>query len=210
MICSGDEISRTQKGNNNAYCQDNEISWLDWNLDNRKKALLEFTSKLIALRRNHPNLHRRKFFQDRPISPSSAQKRQMDGEEVQDIQWFRPDGQPMTEDEWKDGWVRCLGMRLSGRTIEDVDRHGEPLRDDTFLFCLNPHHEHIQFYLPKCAASCKWQVVLDTRKPTISEPAFISPQEPYDMLEHSAVLFCESEESVRREELTRVKPEQIG
>jgi len=208
MICSGDEISRTQQGNNNAYCQDNEISWLDWNLDNRKKALLEFTSKLIAIRRDHPNFHRRRFFQDRPISPSSVHKRRLDGFEVQDIEWFRPDGNLMTEDDWKSGWVRCFGMRLSGRTIDDVDRYGEPLRDDTFLLCLNPHHEHIKFYLPPCATSCKWQLTLDTRNPAITEPVLIKPDEPYDMLEHSAVLFCEAEDHVKSEEIEKYGPEQ--
>jgi glycogen operon protein len=210
MICSGDEVGRTQGGNNNAYCQDNDISWVDWRLDDRKKALLEFTSKLIALRRHHPNLHRRKFFQDRPISPSSAHKRQVEGIEIQDIEWFRPDGQQMTEDEWTAGWVRCLGVRLSGRTIDDVDRYGEPLRDDTFLLCLNPHHEHILFYLPPCAATCNWQLVFDTRNPSITEPACIKPDAPYDMVEHSAVLFCESEPVRRSEEVSRVKPEQGG
>ena len=207
MLCMGDEISRTQGGNNNAYCQDNEISWMDWNLDERKKALLDFTSKLIAIRRDHPNLHRRKFFQDRSISPGAAQKLKVDGQEVQDIEWFRPDGQQMTEDEWKAGWVRCLGMRLSGRTIDDVDRYGEPLRDDTFLLCLNPHHEHIQFYLPACAATCKWNLVFDTRNPTISGRKLVRPDEPYDMIEHSAVLFCESEDDLNLDE-PKNRPEQ--
>ena len=114
MICGGDEIGRTQNGNNNAYCQDNEISWVDWNLDDRKKALLEFTTSLIALRREHPNLHRRKFFQDRSISPGAVEKRQVDGLEVQDVAWYRPDGEQMTEEEWTAGSIRCLGVRLSG------------------------------------------------------------------------------------------------
>ena len=209
MLCHGDEMGRTQNGNNNAYCQDNEISWMDWNLDDRKKALLDFTSKLISIRREHPNFHRRKFFQDRAISPSSAQKRQLDGIEVQDIEWFRPDGKQMTEEEWTAGWVRCLGMRLSGRTIEDVDRYGEPLRDDTFLFCVNPHHEHIQFYLPPCSAACQWQVLFDTRHPLIGEPVVIKPDLPYDMVEHSAVLFCEFEaQTGKQPEIDRIRPEQ--
>ncbi len=194
MICGGDEIGRTQKGNNNAYCQDNEISWFDWNLDDRKKALLEFTTGLIALRKAHSNLHRRKFFQDRKISPATVEKRHIDGLEVQDISWYRPDGQQMTEEEWSAGWVRCLGMRLSGRTVDDVDRYGEPLRDDSFLLCLNPHHEHIQFYIPPCSASCEWEVMLDTRDASHTDSRPIKPGEPYDMLEHSAVLFREVEE----------------
>ena len=199
MICGGDEISRTQKGNNNAYCQDNEISWVDWNLDDRKKALLDFTIGLIALRKSHSNLHRRKFFQDRTISPATAHRRQINGLEERDIAWYRPDGHEMTEDEWTAGWVRCLGMRLSGKTVDDVDRYGEPLRDDTFLLCVNPHHEHIQFYIPPCSTACNWEVLLDTRRQTQAEPGTIKSGEPYDMLEHSAVLFREAEQKEQQE-----------
>jgi isoamylase len=197
MLCGGDELGRTQQGNNNAYPQDNEISWVDWNLDDRKKALEAFTIKLIALRKAHPNFRRRKFFQDRKISPATAGMRHFDGFDVQDIAWYRPDGERMTEEEWNAGWVRCLGMRLSGRTLDDVDRYGEPILDDSFLLCLNPHHEHIQFYLPPCIVSCNWQVILDTRDGTRdladTEQRHLKSGEPYDMLEHSAVLFCEVE-----------------
>ncbi len=192
MICGGDEIGRTQNGNNNAYAQDNEISWVDWNLDDRKKALLEFTKKLIALRLAHPNFHRRKFFQDRKISPETAGRHKVDGFEVHDIAWYRPDGHEMTEDEWKAGWVRCLGMRLSGRTLNDVDAHGDPIYDDTFFFCLNPHQEHIPFYLPDCSTACHWELVFDTKDATIGEPRPVS-QDPYDIVEHSAVLFREAD-----------------
>jgi isoamylase len=192
MICAGDEIGRTQRGNNNAYAQDNELSWIDWNLDEGKKALLEFTTNMIALRKEHPNFHRRKFFQDRKISPSSAAKHEVDGFQVQDIAWYRPDGGEMTEDEWKAGWVRCLGMRLSGRTLQDVDRYGEPIRDDSFLFCMNPHHEHIQFYIPACTAGCSWEIIMDTRDAACTQKRSIKPGEAYDMLEHSAVLFREA------------------
>ncbi|HZQ52936.1 MAG TPA: glycogen debranching protein GlgX [Bryobacteraceae bacterium] len=193
MLCAGDEIGRTQNGNNNAYAQDNEISWLDWNLDERKKALLEFTANLIALRKAHPNFRRRKFFQDRKISPSSVEKQHVDGLEIQDICWYRPDGEQMTEEEWTAGWVRCLGMRLSGRTLSDVDRYGDPIRDDSFLFCLNPHHEPITFYLPPCSATCSWSVVLDTRQSDSEQPKLIDPGKGYEMAPHSAVLFAEAE-----------------
>src|SRR5260370_30857083 len=108
MVCGGDEIDRTQHGNNNAYCQDNELTWYDWNLDERRMALLEFTSKLINLRLRHPNLRRRKFFQDRSIRHS----------DVKDIVWLRPDGQEMTDEEWSAGWVRCLGLMLNGETLD--------------------------------------------------------------------------------------------
>jgi len=200
MICGGDELGRTQQGNNNAYCQDNGISWIDWNLDDRRKALLEFTTNLIALRKAHPNFRRRKYFQDRTISPSSAQKRKIGEVEVQDITWFRPDGGTMTEDEWTAGWVRCLGMRLSGRTIDDVDQYGEGIRDDTFLLCLNPHHEHIQFFIPPCSASCAWHLLLDTRDPVGTEGRMMKPGDAYDMIEHSAVLFREFETEANRPE----------
>ena len=117
----------------------------------------------------------------------------MDGMEIRDICWYRPDGKEMTEEEWNAGWVRCLGLQLSGRTLNDVDRFGELVHDDTFLFCLNPHHEHIQFYIPACTAGCKWEVVLDTRYPSFVDPAQVASKESYDMLEHSAVLFREVE-----------------
>ena len=194
MVCGGDELGRTQNGNNNAYAQDNEISWIDWNLDDRKKALQEFTIKLIDLRKTHPNFHRRKFFQDRNISPATAGMRHFDGYEVQDIAWYRPDGERMTEEEWSAGWIRCLGMRLSGKTLDDVDRYGEPMIDDSFLLCLNPHHEHIHFYLPPCTVSCNWEVIIDTRDPARTERRRIKSGEPYAMMEHSAVLFCEMEQ----------------
>jgi glycogen operon protein len=112
MILGGDEISRTQNGNNNAYCQDDEITWVDWSLDSCKIALMEFTQKLIQFRRDHPSLHRRKFYQDRAIR----------GTEEKDIVWLRPDGQEMSDEEWGLGWVRCLGMILNGETL------GEPIQ----------------------------------------------------------------------------------
>src|SRR5580704_11128969 len=157
MILGGDEISRTQKGNNNAYCQDNELTWMDWNLDERKIALLEFTRKLIHMRREHPNLQRRKFYQGRPIR----------GTEEKDIVWLRPDGQEMSDEEWGLGWVRCLGLMLNGQTMGDVDGAGEPIRDDTFLMMLNCHHEPIQFYVPKPPTAEKWEIIIDTNDPKL-------------------------------------------
>ncbi len=206
MLCGGDEIGRTQQGNNNAYCQDNEISWVDWNLDDREKALLDFASKLIALRKEHPNLHRRKFFQDRKISPGATSKQQVDGLEVRDVCWYRPDGHEMSEEEWNAGWIRCLGVRLSGRTLNDVGRHGELIRDDSFLFCLNPHHERIQFFLPPCTTTCKWEVILDTTN-SFQETPNSQQEKFYEMLEHSSVLFRETqaagEEEKKQDEKVR-------
>jgi isoamylase len=151
MICGGDEIDRTQRGNNNAYCQDNPLSWYDWNLNERRESLLRFTAKLIALRRKHPNLRRRKFYQDRVIR----------GSELKDILWLRPDGAEMTDEEWNAGWVRCIGMLLNGATIGDVDEAGAPVVDQTFLLLLNCHSEHIDFHLPPVP----WTIVIDTNEP---------------------------------------------
>jgi glycogen operon protein len=157
MILGGDEISHTQNGNNNAYCQDNETTWLDWSLDARKIALVEFTQKLIRLRRDHPSLHRRKFYQGRAIR----------GTEEKDIVWLRPDGQEMSDEEWGLGWVRCLGLMLNGETIGEVDESGEPITDDTFLILLNCHHEPIKFFMPKPHSCDQWEVLVDTNDPAL-------------------------------------------
>jgi isoamylase len=151
MLCGGDEIGRTQNGNNNAYCQDGELSWLDWNLDEPKRALLEFTRRVIGLRNRHPNLRRRRFFQGRRIRGSDAK----------DITWLRPDGREMTEEDWEAGWLRCLGLRL-GEVLGEVDEHGNPIRDDTLLLLLNAHHEGIGFSLPRDIPDGEWQCLIDT------------------------------------------------
>jgi glycogen operon protein len=173
MILGGDEIGRTQNGNNNAYCQDNVTTWVDWNLDDRKIALLEFTQKLIEMRRDHPNLHRRKFYQGRPIR----------GTEEKDIMWFRPDGQEMSDDEWGLGWVRCLGLMLNGETLGDVDQAGEAVKDDTFLIMLNCHHEPIQFYVPQPLSAEKWEIVIDTNEPRTEVKArYAEPGSAVDLM----------------------------
>jgi isoamylase len=179
MILGGDEISRTQNGNNNAYCQDSEITWVDWSLDERKVALLEFTQKLILMRRDHPNLHRRRFYQGRAIR----------GTEEKDIVWLRPDGQEMSDEEWGLGWVRCLGVMLNGETLGDVDEGGEPIHDDTFLILLNCHHEPIQFFVPKPPEAEKWEIVLDTNDPTLEANArFSDPGKAIDLAPLSLVV----------------------
>ena len=152
MICGGDERGRTQRGNNNAYCQDNELSWFDWKLDRSDHALLAFTQQLIALRQAHPVFRRRRFFHGRHIR----------GAEVKDLSWFRPDGKEMTDEDWNKGYVRCLGLRLSGDALEETDSKGRPLLDDTFLLLLNAHHEPLPFTLPAHRRGVRWQLVLDT------------------------------------------------
>ena len=157
MICGGDEIGRTQQGNNNAYCQDNEISWYDWDLDERRRALLEFTCRLVAFRRKHPNLRRHKYFQGRPIR----------GSNVKDVIWVRADGAEMTDEEWSAGWHRAVGLRLNGDALEIQDEHGRQVGDDTLLLLLNAHHEPMTFTLPAFLLRARWAVVFDTNRPDL-------------------------------------------
>ena len=151
MLCGGDEWGRTQKGNNNAYCQDSEISWLNWEFDEKQNALLEFTKKLIRLRREHPVFRRPKFFQGRRIH----------GSEIRDVMWFNEGGNEMSDEEWASPLVRCLEMLLSGDTVDVLNFQGEPIRDETFLLLLNGYHEPIPFVLPG-EEHLEWEVILDT------------------------------------------------
>src|SRR5690606_31105173 len=126
----------------NAYCQDSPLSWYDWDLDERQQSLLEFTRRLIRLRLEHPVLHRRKFFLGRHIR----------GSDVEDLAWFRPDGAEMTDDDWSNGELRALGMRLGGDALTEIDERGQPVTDDTLLVLLNADHERLPFILPSAAA----------------------------------------------------------
>jgi glycogen operon protein len=151
MLLAGDERGRTQSGNNNAYCQDNELSWLNWDRDAAGDALMSFTQRLIAFRRAHPVLRRSDFFQGRPLR----------GREIKDLVWLRPDGAEMTDEEWDQHFARCLGVYLSGEGLTETDRRGRPLVDDHFLILFNAHHEPIPFTLPAIGHD-GWHAVLDT------------------------------------------------
>jgi glycogen operon protein len=190
MICGGDEIGRSQNGNNNAYAQDNQTSWYGWDLDERANTLLDFTRRLVDIRRQHPNLHRRKFFQDRSIDPGSKAQREIDGKTEQDITWRRPDGGEMTPEEWSQGWVRCIGLELNGRTLDDVNGVGEAIRDDTFLILFNPHHEPIRFFMPQKKGAA-WELVLDSAFPGKDDKSVIAPGEPYELIARSTALLRE-------------------
>ncbi len=155
MLCGGDEMGRTQAGNNNAYCQDTEVSWFDWELDRSARDLLEFTRRLIALQQKHPVFRRRRFFQGRRIR----------GAEVKDIAWFRPDGKEMTDEDWNKGYVRSICLRLAGDAIDEMDSKGRPIKDDTFLVLLNAHHEAVPFTLPAHKRGVRWEMILDTACP---------------------------------------------
>jgi isoamylase len=154
MLLAGDESGHTQQGNNNVYCQDNELGWLDWELDDERRELLDFAQRLIHLRRRHPSFGRRSFFRGMPPENGT----------VRDLVWFRPDGREMNPADWDDGHARCIGMFMSGLGIVDVGPRGETLRDDDFFLLLNAHHEHIDFLLP-ADGGAPWRVELDTALP---------------------------------------------
>jgi glycogen operon protein len=154
MLLGGDEMGHTQGGNNNAYCQDNEISWLDW--ETMDDGLLEFTARLIALRREHPVFHRRHWFQGKAIR----------GEGVRDLGWFRADGELMSDEDWQSGFAKSLGVFLNGDAISSLDERGEPVTDDSFYVLFNAHHEPLSFRLPARAEwGERWRKVLDTDAP---------------------------------------------
>jgi glycogen operon protein len=152
MLVAGDEIGRTQRGNNNAYCQDSELSWVDWNVDEERRLLLEFIRRMVSIRRSHPVFRRPRFFQGRAIH----------GAGVKDILWLRPDGGEMTEHEWEHAFARGLGVYLAGAALEEMDRRGQRLTDENFLVLLSSHHETIPFTLPAPRPGTSWQVLVDT------------------------------------------------
>jgi glycogen operon protein len=155
MICGGDEMCRTQKGNNNAYCQDNETSWYNWKLDQRQKEFLDFTRYLCRLRNGHPVLRRREFFQGRPIL----------GQGVRDIMWLKPDGQEMVDSDWKTSWVHCIGVLLDGEDLDEYDDDGNRLKDNTLLLILNSYEDTVSFSLPSNPKRARWKVLVSTADP---------------------------------------------
>ncbi|MEO6886149.1 MAG: glycogen debranching protein GlgX [Jatrophihabitantaceae bacterium] len=160
MIAHGDEIGRTQQGNNNGYCQDNELTWMDWahvDVD-----LLAFSRRLAELRRAHPIFRRRRFFDGRPV-------RRRGQERLPDIEWFTPDGVQMSEEDWDSGFGRAIAVYLNGQGIPTTDLRGQRVVDDSFLLCFSAHHEPIDFRLPAVEYAAAWQVVLDTLRPDEGE-----------------------------------------
>ena len=177
MICGGDEVGRTQQGNNNAYCQDNELSWHDWSLSDAQRDLLVFAQRVIAIRRRHPSLRRRKFFRGRRIR----------GADVKDITWLSSDGHEMTDAEWDAPWVRSVGMRLDGRNLAEVDDNGELISDDDLFLILNAHHQSVCFTIPEWDSATPWQVELDTGNRFEGDRAF-GPGEAIEIEGRSVVL----------------------
>jgi isoamylase len=174
MVLGGDELGRTQQGNNNAYAQDNEVSWYDWAAAD--EALLEFTCRLTALRRAHPVFRRRKWFQGRPVV----------GERADDIQWFTPEGATMAEDDWGVSYARSIGVFLNGEAISAVGSRGQRVVDDSFYAIFNAYAEPLDFVLPDGPYAERWVVVLDT-VPDDVDAAFPAEGEEVDALDHLTV-----------------------
>jgi glycogen operon protein len=145
MMLHGDEMSRTQGGNNNGYCQDNEITWMNWDLDEDEREILEFSKRIINYRLAHPNLHRKKFFRG-------------DG----DLMWFDTQGNYMSQEDWDAFYAKTIMLYLDGSKIDDYDENGDPLTDDSFLIVFNGHYEEMSFKMPPADVAGSWELVIDT------------------------------------------------
>ncbi|MGL5082141.1 MAG: glycogen debranching protein GlgX [Microcoleaceae cyanobacterium] len=179
MIVSGDELGRTQRGNNNAYCQDNEVSWIDWELQDSNATLLDFTRQLIYFRRLHPIFRRRKWFQGRAIYGSG----------VKDISWYNPDGREMTEEQWNAGFAKAIGVFLNGEEIPVRGPQGERVMDESFLILFNAHYERLEFSLPERLYQWRWQVLIDTKEPHfISNEIFFTREQGVPVSSRSIVM----------------------
>ncbi|MGI9501438.1 MAG: glycogen debranching protein GlgX, partial [Geminicoccaceae bacterium] len=162
MLLAGDELANSQKGNNNAYCQDKEIGWLaghrpEGGLDGDGSDEIAFVQRLIAFRKAHPVLRRGRFFHGRTVSP--------DG--LKDVTWLSPDGREKTAEHWTNGWARSIGLMLAGDAGDDRDQRGRPLKDDVLLIMLNAHHDNVDFVLPKPGARGIWRLEIDTALPDL-------------------------------------------
>ena len=157
MISHGDEMGRTQRGNNNVYCQDSEMSWMDWSLCETNADLLTFTRKVVQFRKNHPVFRRRRFFEGKPIRS---------GDHSRDIAWLTPAGKEMIPEDWGTGIGQCVAAFLNGDAITAPNERGERVVDDSFLLCFNAHDEVQNFVAPKAKYAKQWTADIDTADPT--------------------------------------------
>ena len=162
MLLGGDELQRTQKGNNNGYCQDSEISWFDWNLEEKNEEFIDFCRELIYFRRQHPVFRRRKWFQGQAIRG------------VPDISWYNPDGSEMSQEQWDVGYAKSIALFLNGNRIPSPGPQGQKISDDSFLLLFNAYWETIEFSLPQSFADDEWQIVIDTK-----EPRFVTEKQTF-------------------------------
>jgi isoamylase len=162
MIAHGDELGRTQQGNNNVYCQDNALSWIDWATADTE--LMDFTRTVSALRTAHPVFRRRRFFSGKPVRRRGARG-------IPDIAWFAPDGSEMTEEDWESGFAKSVAVFLNGQGIPGLDVRGQRVIDDSFVLCFNAHYEPIEFTLPPTDFGAAWVTVIYTADTTTAEEA---------------------------------------
>jgi glycogen operon protein len=182
MILAGDEFGRTQGGNNNAYCQDNEINWVDWYWDDPKWTLLNFVKRMIRLRKEHPIFRRRDFFHGIAVGDGGRK----------DVAWLKPDGQEMTAEEWEKDFARSLGMWLHGDSLPETDDRGRPLRDASYIVLFNAHHDVIDFKLPDAGPGVSWHAEIDTSFESGEPSAEVaSPQGTYPLQGRSLALLRE-------------------
>jgi glycogen operon protein len=201
MMYAGDAIGHTQMGNNNAYCQDNETSWINWNLQPEDREFLAFVQRMINLRRMHPVFRRRRFFQGRPIK----------GADVKDVLWLNPGGNEMTEEEWRNSSVHSLGMFLSGRVLDETDERGQTLSDRDFLVLLNPHHEDVAFTLPEFHPASRWMAWMDTSREDGLRPAGTHDSgTAYPLQARSMVVLMERRGNGKKEELKEESNETLS
>jgi len=179
MIAHGDEMARTQQGNNNVYCQDSELAWMDWSLAEKNAELIEFTRNAIALRAEHPVFRRRRFFEGRPIRT---------GEQARDIAWLTPAGEEMTPEDWDSGFGKSLTVFLNGDGIPEPNQRGERVVDDSFLLCFNAHHETIEFVTPDGNYAKEWTVALNTASRTGTSEKSIEAGTPVEVTARSLLV----------------------
>ena len=178
MLLAGDEMGRTQHGNNNAYCQDNEISWLDWTLSEADRELMGFVRQVLALRKAHPTFRRSRFFSGHRIK----------GKGIKDIIWLNADGQEMDDEQWNQASALCLGMYLAGAAIDERDEHGQQIKDDDFLLLLNAHHKEIPFQLTDFDGGQSWRALIDTVSASLPDARVYRSGDSYPLQGRSLVL----------------------
>jgi glycogen operon protein len=174
MLPHGDEVGRTQAGNNNAFCQDGPLSWVDWNLDEERRELLAFARDVFALRRRIPVFRRRSFFSGRPVPRTGAK----------DLAWLRPDGAELGEDDWHDPDLRLLGMLVLGEATDDLDERGRPATGDSVLLLLNAGSRPCYFRLPEMAQPGRWHQEVNTARPGRHG----NPKKAVNLAAHSLIL----------------------
>ncbi len=191
MFLAGGEVGRSQQGNNNAYCQDNVISWINWDQLGTEHELVNFVRKVIALRQRHPVFRRRNFFQGRAIK----------GAGVKDILWLRPDGREMTDEEWNQEHARTLGVFLSGSSVDEIDDRGQLITDENFMLLMNAHHEEVPFSLPTVASGMVWISLIDTSCESVSCPRTAhEPMTTYPLQPRSMVVLVERQRDQFRQD----------